>query len=458
MNKKLLLAMLMSIFILGGCSSVLDSILSSSSPEDILSRSEKSHSNVESVEVTFNDTYDDMTNEGIITIDIANDRSSVTVEDEEEKISLYFESDDILVEYDDGDIESWGDTDYFANIENMVEFDKNPVEYYKALDPHIFKKFNMEEKDDQYIFTFTGSEEDIHAMVEEIVFNDEGGLEDFDVDSDLDSEDMKVDNFELILVINNSTYLVEKVEQNVTFTLDGEAETVNGFVHQFSKYDAIDEIKSVEPTIADGEGLKEDIGEMEDFDEEELKVFEEEASAYVDALIQATVFQNEEEFIKKAPDSMSKSDKEDEAEIQKHFFKEMYIENTKTNMEGTGVTDKEISDLADAFLKALSKTKYEIVSAEAYSPENIVVTISIQGIDDAKVYDDTEDQLYDAFADGEFDEEDVVSKNMEILINNYNEVDSLLDAVEVDVDVTRQENGAYLVIMQDQFLIGGFVQ
>ncbi len=456
MKKKLFLSMFMSIFLLAGCSSALDSILSSSSPEDILERSEKAHSKTESVHVTFTDTYDDAQNEGTVTIDKVNNRSLVTIDDDEE-LSLYLEPEEVLIEYEDGEIESWGDTDFFSNIENMVEFEKNPVEYYKSFDHDIYIKFDMEEKEDQYIFTYTGSEEDINAIVEEIVFSDDGGLEGFEEDTDSETEEITVKNFDLILTVNQSTYLVEKVEQNITFTLDGE-ETVNEFVHEFSQYDAIDEIKQVEATIAEGEGINDSIGDLEDLDDKNKKVYEDEASAYVDALIQATVFQNADEFIKKAPDSMSKSDKEAEGEVQRDFFKEMYIENTKTNMEGTGVTDKEISSLTDAFLKALSKTKYKIVSAEAYSAEDIVVTLSIEGLDDTKIYEDTDDQLYDVFMDGKVEEEDLISKNIEILIDNYKGVDTLLDPVEVEVDVTRDGDGSYLVMTQDQYLIGGFVQ
>lgn len=456
MNKNILFIFIISIFLLGGCASALDSMLTKSSPSEVLRKAEEAHSELTGVEVSFVENYKDFTDTGSMVIDIAGNESYITLD--EDNLSIYINDDDTLVEYSSGEVESWGDSGVFAEVEDMVALEKNPLTYYKDIDNDIYDKFDLEKEKNQYILTYTGSKDDAEHLGKAITFYQLTGLDDFDETIDL--LDMEVKEFDLKLVINSASFLVEKIEQQLTYKFEDDPEdTEVNVVHEFDKYDDIGEIVRLEATVADGEGLnKKDNGDTKDLKDEDKELYEKEAAEYVDALIQATVFQDADKFIKKAPKSMSEEDKKSEAEVQRDFFKEIYIQNTKDNMEGTGVTDKEISDLADAFLKALSTTKYEIVDSEAISDEDFVVTVSIQGIDDSKVYQDTEDQLYDVVMKEDFSEDEIFSKNMELLIKNYKGVDSLLDPVEVKVDVTKKGEGSYLVVMQDQFLVGGFVQ
>jgi len=441
---------------LGGCASALDSMLTESSPSEVLRKAEEAHSELTGVEVSFVEDYKEVTDTGSVIIDIAGNESFITLE--EENISIYINDDDTLVEYSSGEVESWGDSGVYADVENMVELEKNPLTYFKNIDNDIFDKFDMEKDKNQYILTYTGSEKDAEYLGKAITFNQLTGFDDFDETIDL--LDMEVELFDLKLFINSASFLVEKIEQQLTYKFEDDPDaTDTKVVHEFKNYNDIGEIVRLEATTADGEGLnKKDDASTNNLKDEDKELYAKEAAEYVDALIQATVFQDADEFIKKAPKSMSEEDKKAEAEVQRDFFKEIYIQNTKDNMEGTGVTDDEINGLAEAFLKALSTTKYEIVDSEAISDEDFVVTVSIQGIDDAQVYKDTEDQLYEVFKKEDISEDEIISKNMEILIQNYESVDSLLDAVEVKVDVTKEGEGSYLVMMQDQFLVGGFVQ
>jgi len=447
----------LSIFLLGGCVSTLDSMLSDSSPKDVLRKVEEAHNEIQSVEVSFTENMQEYTDTGHIIIDVANNESFITLE--EDDLSIYINEDDLLVEYVDGEVESWADTGILADLENRVEFEKNPIAHYKELDENIFDKFELSKEDDRYILQFEGNEADSESLSKALTYY-EAGLEDFD--ESVDFLDMEIISFSLTLTVDSSTYLLEKIEQDLTYKFEEDSdETVAEITHQYSNYNDAGEITPLEATVEDGEGLNKSSNggaSSGDLSDEEKELYEEEAAAYLDALIQATVFQNAEGFVEKAPDSMTKEDKEAEAEIQRDFFKEMYSQNTKTNMEGLGVSDEEISDLTDAFLEALSITKYEIVGAEAISSEDIVVTVSIEGLDDAKIYEETDEQLYDEFMENEMTEDELVSKNMELLTENYKKEDAVLNPVEVEVDVTREGEGSYLVMLQDQYLVGGFVQ
>gem|GEM_PF-6737454 len=457
MNKRIMMLFVLSIFLLGGCVSTLDSMLSDSSPKDVLRKVEEAHNEIQSVEVSFTENMQEYTDTGHIIIDVANNESFITLE--EDDLSIYINEDDLLVEYVDGEVESWADTGILADLENRVEFEKNPIAHYKELDENIFDKFELSKEDDRYILQFEGNEADSESLSKALTYY-EAGLEDFD--ESVDFLDMEIISFSLTLTVDSSTYLLEKIEQDLTYKFEEDSdETVAEITHQYSNYNDAGEITPLEATVEDGEGLNKSSNggaSSGDLSDEEKELYEEEAAAYLDALIQATVFQNAEGFVEKAPDSMTKEDKEAEAEIQRDFFKEMYSQNTKTNMEGLGVSDEEISDLTDAFLEALSITKYEIVGAEAISSEDIVVTVSIEGLDDAKIYEETDEQLYDEFMENEMTEDELVSKNMELLTENYKKEDAVLNPVEVEVDVTREGEGSYLVMLQDQYLVGGFVQ
>lgn len=451
--------MIMIIFILGGCSSVLDSVLMSSSPDAVLKKAVEAHAEVDAVEVTFTEDLGDYTDTGLMKIDFKNEESHIKFN--EDDIAVFIDKDDLLVEYIDGEVESWGRSSIFIDLENKVKHHQNPLKFFKQIDGEIFGKFDMEKEKGKYLLTYNGTKEDKELLGKALAYFELTGTDDFD--EMLEYFDIEVKSLDLTLIIDSSTYLIEKIDQKLDYVFyDEDEETKTTITNEYKKYDNVGEIEKLVATIENDEGLnnddkREETGDVADLTDKEIKQYEKEASAYLEALIEATVFQNVEGFIKKAPDSMSDDEKKSEAELQRDFFKEMYVQNTKDNMVGTGVSDDEVEELTDAFLEAIATTKYEVVGAKLESPDNIVVTISVQGIDDTDIYAKTEDEIYDVVMEGKVEEEELISKNMEILSNNYRKVDSLLDAVEVDVDVTR-DDGQYLVMLQDQFLIGGFVQ
>ena len=450
---SLLLLLIMSVLVLSGCVSTLDSLLEARSPKTVLKKAEIAHNDVHSVEVSFEDKFNEFTETGNMAIDMEVEESFITAN--EQDMSLYITNDDLLIEYANGDVESWGDSPMYADLTGMVEIGKNPLAFYTERDADFFEKFDIKKEKDSYILTYEGSEEDAQYLAKAIAHFELTGIEDFD--EDIDFRAVSIENFELELAINRSSYLLDSIEHKITYKFEDRTdETATRLLHEYENYNDIGEIKPLEANVAEGEGFNQsNDGELSEKDKE---LYESEAAAYVEALIEATVFQDVDGFIEKAPDSMSDKDKQDEAELQRDFFKQTYQENTQSNMEGTGVTEEEILDLTDAFLQALGTTEYEIVDAEATTSEDIIVTVSISGLDDEGIYLETEDQLFDAFVEENLEEDEIFSKNIELLVENYKSVDSLLDPVEVEVDVIRQSDGSYFVMMQDQFLVGGFVQ
>src|SRR5699024_8132919 len=117
--------------------------------------------------------------------------------------------------------------------------------------------------------------------------------------------------------------------------------------------------------------------------------------------------------------------KESDAEMQKEVFKETYIQNTLGNLAGTDVSEEDVEELADAFLHALSQTKYEVVEKDAMDEDNIGVTLSVEGIDDPAIYKEVENELDELYEDGEIDDDELETKNIELLIEKYEDLEDL---------------------------------
>src|SRR5699024_3991395 len=105
-------------------------------------------------------------------------------------------------------------------------------------------------------------------------------------------------------------------------------------------------------------------------------------------------------------------------------------------------------------LHALSQTKYEVIEKDALDEDNIVVTLSVEGIDDPAIYEEVENELGELYEEGEIDDDELDTKNIELLIEKYEDLEDLSSSLDVDVEVTKDTDGSYDVLLQDQFLQG----
>lgn len=451
MKKEKLLFILIGLFIL---------VLSACGPKEdegakVLKKVFEAHNEIKSVKVDSAEDGTDGSAEDEYKIDFENGDASIEMKEAMESIFmgesllLYMRADGTVDEYDPSDED-------VASIYERVKNYDNPLVIYTKGEQKMHEAFDLEAEDDTYVLTFSGSDEDKQKIGTAFLHLEGTGSNDPE-DMDDSLEDVDIQELDVTIVINRDSHLVQSVDTEIKFE-DEDGPTSATIKNQFSEYnkDLLEDDKVDLDDIVTDETVNA-MEENESLNKDTKKKLEEEATAYVDALIQATVFQNEKEFIKKAPKSMDKKAVESEANTQKEFFKEIYTENTKQNMAGTGATDEDIAALADAFMDALGTTKYEMGNAIATSETEIVVTVSVEGIDDQAIYEDTERQMNDIMQKGEITEEaEAISKNLEILANQYKKVDSLTDASELDVHVTYND-GKYIVLVQDEYL-AGFVQ
>lgn len=437
-------------------------------PAQILEEANQLQQELISVEVTFEETDGGVAVTGNAIFDF--DSNVDYYKMNEPGFALYRSDDEFLIELDDGMVtdameETVAEASEVENaLERQLSFMKSPLAFFGEMDPDLYEKFEMEEREEDYVFTYTDEEADIEELGRGFVEPSIDSMANF-LGSDIDIADIQIDDYALEIIIEKETNMIQHVEQDISYSLDEHHfSQEENYVYEYSNHDAAETVEIPEVNMEAGdlgtdqeEEADTEMAEQDPLDDEERETLETEAAAYLDALIQATVFQDAEEFINRAPDVYTEEEKASEAETQRDFFKEMYIQNTQQNMLDANVTEEEIQDLADAFMHALSTTDYEVVDAYAESAEDIVVTVSVEGISDTSVYLETEQELIMLYEDGEITADEIESKNLEILTEKYYGIDELLDPVEVDVYVMQDGAGTYAVLMQDQYL-AGFVQ
>src|SRR5699024_1435408 len=117
--------------------------------------------------------------------------------------------------------------------------------------------------------------------------------------------------------------------EHIALQMDDESEKEFSVHQKFEDYNKVDGIEQLEassseeemeddPTSDDTSG-----GSDEELDADTKEEMEKEAGEYVDALIQATIFQDQDGFVDAAPSSMSDEEKESAAKTQQEMFKEI---------------------------------------------------------------------------------------------------------------------------------------
>ena len=345
-----------------------------------------------------------------------------------------------------------------VNVETIIELFVNPLEVFEEMDEDFLEHIEVEEKDDEISIEYIGDEDDENSLIDmgeaylKITLSDQ---------QNRDFDEIDVSKFALTMDIDAETYLANKVHLKVTYEEQGIENKMNQ-KYTYKEYDKLDEIEKPELGSSDdifgSNNPSDDPSEVNspgegELDQDVIKG----AGEYVEALIYATVYQDEKAFVSSAPESMPEKEAKEHAKLQKESFREIYKSNTKNNMAGLNVTEEQFDQLTDAFLDAISKAEFKVLTSTATDPENVVVTVSINGINNTKVYEDTEKKLEEAVAADEgMSQDDIVSKNLEILTAEYKNVEKIKEPVEVPVNVMIQ-NGQYMVLLQDEYLMG-FVQ
>lgn len=366
---------------------------------------------------------------------------------------LYGDEDVILLQEGSYVRDLSADRDNF-NVETIIELLVNPLEVFEDIDEDFLEHIEIEKEDEEITLKYIGDEDDEDALLDmgkaylKVTLSDQ---------ENRDFDEIDVSKFSLTMKIDAETYLANKVHLKVTYEEQG----IENEMNQKYTYEEYDEIEEIEKPELDSSENISDTNSPSEINSPEGTELDpdvvEGAGEYVEALIYATVYQDEKAFVSSAPSSMSENEAKEHAKLQKESFREIYKSNTKGNMAGLNVTEEQFDQLTDAFLDAISKGEFKVLTSTAKDSGNVVVTVSINGINNTKVYEETEKKLEEAIAANEnMSQDDIVSKNLEILIAEYKNAEKIKEAVEVPVNVMVQ-NGQYKVLLQDEYL-NGFVQ
>lgn len=449
----------LSLFFLVACSS--------EKADELLQEVEKNQDEVTSVHTTYREVHDGEKKEGTETFHF--DDRQATVEFPESKLTL-FKTDGVYELDTTRDPSSVNGEELWivkADIDHREEFQRNVITFYKQFDDDFVNHFDIETEDDRWVLTYNPEEaiaQDFYTKFTEYMVEQMGIFSDDLPASKLTNLDMN--EFELIFEIDQETkrIILHHFKEDTTFDLDGVANGLDRTLYfTYSDYNDAEEIIVPEEAIDVTDGIvledpNDPLGDDSNVVERAFKdalgdklenpELEKAAAAYLDGLIQATVFQDIEEAVRVSNETLDES----EAELHQSFFREIYIDNTKANMIDVSIEDDVFEDLADGFFAGLAKTNYEVIDATyAVIEDSVIVTIEVEGIDDQAIYQQVEEDLSKKLEDKDVSAEEFVELNLEILGDSYASYEDLLDPVEIEVIVTWDETSGFFVY-QDDFL------
>nr|WP_277717661.1 hypothetical protein [Priestia megaterium]WEZ31677.1 hypothetical protein P5650_19400 [Priestia megaterium] len=258
------------------------------------------------------------------------------------------------------------------------------------------------------------------------------------------------------MTIDKETKQIKKVVKNQSYSVNVDGKTENSKSKQTYTYTYNQLDNVTKPKVEAKAAAASTDSSTETPNKEKQAAYAKEAGQYVDALIQATVYQNTDQFVAKHPNQQDKKQVKEKGEFQKSSFVEFFETNFKGALSSlsSNITDEQLNEVSSAFLKALSSTKYTIKDA-AYSDEDdaYVVQVEIQGFNDASVLAEVMTPLAEKYQAGELSNEQLVNELIDGVAKRYREPVELLPAKTVPVHVVRNGEQDYEVLMQDEYLL-----
>ncbi|GAE30256.1 DUF6612 family protein [Halalkalibacter hemicellulosilyticus] len=436
-----------SVLLLAACSN-------NTSVEEVFAWGIEAHETVESMQLETEGTTESIDIQWLAQMNVDEGVYSLLYD---EYLEVYKDDELVVGVIDDEELDEYSIGFLIEKVINEYEYVLKRFDHYVE---DVNEAFELEVEEEHYILTYNGDDEQQQQLAEQLV-NDSMKIL---VGEDVEIISVDVEQLEFTFTIDKETNLIATFEQKVSLDVQFNDEWFleDRFLYDehltttYTQYNEMNEIErpvQAEATVAEVE----DDAISIDLSAKEIEVIEEEAATYVDALIQATVFQNADGFGEIVAGSRSDDDKQADGEFQRDSFVEFYRQNTKRNM-GDHVSDELIDELADSYMNALSQTDYEVIDAQLIDDEQIIVTLSITGLFDSLIMYEIEHELTEAIELGDENVDNWLEYQVELMIDAYNGPFVEGQTTEATVHVLRDSDGAYHVLMQDEYLLGGFVQ
>lgn len=436
LNLKKHLVLIGAILLLVGCSS------EPPTPKETFEKSQEAMAEVKSFRVDLEESIEENSTEAKRSSNYQMDLKEdfIIYEDVEEGFNVFVINDEATIQEADGNIIDENNSEQAEALQEKMAFFNNPLDILEQLEDEIIDEFTMEAKDEEVILTYDESDDLAPKMFVFLV----RGIDEVNEEEVQEIREYGLDELKLEIVMDNE-YLLKDMNILMQGEPEGEKLVVD-YQYTYSKYD--DEVDITLPKEVPDE-------ETEPNTETDPDINEEDAAAYLEALIQATVYQDADGYIKKLPESMGDSDNKKTGELQRDMFKDFYLENTKQNMADFDIKEEKYEALTDAFLGSLKQTKYEVGSTKI-EDDRVVVTLDVEGINDSKLYEETNEELTKVAEKENLEMDEIAEKNIDMLIEAYKDVE-ITEPTTIKVNVNKLGED-YQVLLQDEFLLGGFVQ
>jgi len=297
-----------------------------------------------------------------------------------EELKMYHDGDETLAVAEEESTKVQGEEKKYvaALINNAMELQQNPIRYYQKYDKNLPNEFDVTEKDKEYVLTFNGDKD----KKEKIVAGDDKAyykITNQGSDTAVDLDQIKGKDFSLVVTIDKETKQIKKVVKNQSYSVKVDGKTENSkskqtYTYTYNQLDNVTKQKVEAKAAAASTDSS-----TETPNKEKQAAYAKEAEQYVDALIQATVYQNTDQFVAKHPNQQDKKQVKEKGEFQKSSFVEFFETNFKGALSSlsSNITDEQLNEVSSAFLKALSSTKYKIKDA-AYSDEDDAYVVQVE--------------------------------------------------------------------------------
>ncbi len=459
--KRKMLFLCFSLLLLVACSNEKEA-------DELIEEVEEAHDDVSSVESIYKEVYVDEEKEFEEVFHFQEDEAKMNFKQSESFLYTDGTNYELDTPRDPTTLSGEEIATVKKEIEHQQEFHQNPISFYKQFDDKFADHFEIEDEEDVWTLTYAPDQEILDEfylkyteyMLEAMSIYDEApknvvsnlNLEDFSLEFSIDQETKQIERIEFT---EDATFLVNDAENGLDRTL----------IYEFHNYDEAEDIEVPEDAVDITDGIihheDDESNPLEDaFDDvfgdrlEDNPELEEQATLYLEGLIQALVYQDVDKAVEVSEGAMD----EEEADMQRSFFRDVYIENTEANMGDVTIDEEHLENLADAFLSAIGKTSYNIIATEYDGLDQVVVVLlEIEGIDDFLINQQTEEDMTEVLDENDdLSVDELVEKNLKILADNYEGYDELLEPIEMVVPILIEGEDDFY-IEPDDFL-QGFVQ
>ncbi|MDQ0207588.1 hypothetical protein [Alkalicoccobacillus murimartini] len=422
--------------------------------ESVLQNAEEAHNELTTVEVAVKESNRFGTNiEGTVAYNFTDNITYFQSERGDEQ--YYKDAEDVMLIRDYSPYTTNEEQFQERYIENKTNEHKNPFAFYKEFDEDFFDKFELSEREDIYVLTYIGDQEgqDLIAMGYGdpfISYDVRSGGNELE---DVDTADVTVESLRLHFDIDKETYLVKGYELRSNFDV-----MVNNYNQSYEADNSYIYTGANEEFTAE----KPDNDEMAigNLTYDEQQQYEKEAFDYVDAVIQANIYQNVDEYVDRAPIGSEEEKREEGEKEQESFLMDFAMGmGIGLGADELGISEDKIIEISEAMMNGYAQSEYMIVDSSAIAEDTFNVTISVQGINQAEIERELDLLLTEKLVNGDITEEssgdDIADLVIDSLDTLFSESTNLNEARDVTVEVNRA-GGGYIILDELQYL-NGFV-